>query len=173
MGGPPDRVVVGRIVKSHGTRGEVVIESLTDAPERFRAGARLQAMTPDGSSSRRMTVRSVRNDRGRLLVRFAETPDRTAADTMRGLLLTIAGDAAAPLPDGEYYAWQLEGLAVFDENGEGLGTLARVEHGAASDLWIVDADGREVLVPAVPEFVREVDLESRRIVIHVIPGLFG
>jgi len=171
VGGPPERVVVGRIVKSHGIRGEVVVETLTDVPGRFKAGARFDAGDPDGERTP-VTVRSVRDDRGRLLVRFAETPDRTAADALRGALLTIAGGDAAPLPEGSYYAWQLEGLDVVDDDGASLGRLARVLEGAASDLWVVDTGEREVLVPAVPEFVREVDLDARRVVIHPIPGLF-
>ena len=172
MGGPPERIVVGRIVKVHGIRGEVVVESLTDAPDRFRAGARFQATAPDGSS-RSVQIRSVRADRDRLLVRLAEAPDRTAAEGFRGALLTIPGESAAALPDGSYYPWQLEGLDVVDETGAPLGRLVRVDRGAASDLWVVDAGGREVLVPAVPEFIRAVDLDARRVVVHVIPGLFG
>ena len=171
MGGPPERIVVGRIVKSHGIRGEVVVESLTDSPDRFHVGARFEATTLEGPP-RALKVRSVRDDRGRLLVRFAETPDRTAADSFRGAFLTIAGVAAAPLPEGSYYPWQLEGLDVVDEDGVRLGRLARVDRSAASDLWVVDADGHEVLVPAVPEFIRDVDLDARRVVVHVIPGLF-
>jgi 16S rRNA processing protein RimM len=172
VGGPPERIVVGRIVKPHGIRGELVVQTLTDAPGRFARGARLDAGDPDGER-RVLTVRSTRNDRGRLLVRFTEANDRNAAETLRGLLLSIAGEAVAEPPEGSWYAWQLEGLDVFDEEGERLGRLARVLEGATSDLWVVDTGEREVLVPAVEEFVRSVNLDGKRIVIHVIPGLFA
>jgi len=169
---PPERIVVGRIVKPHGINGELVVQVLTDSPERFARGARVEAGDPDGER-RTLTIRATRQDRGRLLVRFREVPDRTAADSMRGALLSIAGRDVAPPPEGEFYPWQLEGMEVVGEDGARLGLLARVLEGAASDLWVVDTGSGEVLVPAVPEFVRRVDLETKSIVIHVIPGLFG
>jgi 16S rRNA processing protein RimM len=171
VGDPPERVVVGRIVKPHGINGELVVLVLSDAPERFARGSRLEAGDPEGERMP-VTVRSTRDDRGRLLVRFYQVPDRAGADALRGALLSISRTDAAPPPEGAYYDWQLEGLEVVDEDGAPLGRLARVLEGAASDLWVVDTGEREVMVPAVEEFVRRVDLESGRIVVHVIPGLF-
>jgi len=174
MGDPPERVVVGRIVKPHGVQGEVVVEVLSDVAERFARGSKLEAGDPakDADGTRlTLTVRSTRDDRGRLLVRFAEVRDRAGAEAVRGLL-SIAGDDVAPLPDGVFYDWQLQGLVVEDEDGRRLGTLVRVDQAPAQDLWVVDADGVEVMVPAVEEFVRRVDLERGRIVLHLIPGLF-
>jgi 16S rRNA processing protein RimM len=175
MGDPPARIVVGRIVKPHGIQGEVVVEVLSDAAERFARGSTFEAGDPaaDSEGARRtLTVGSTRDDRGRLLIRFAEVRDRAAAEAARGLLLSIAHDDAAPLPEGTFYDWQLEGLDVEDEDGGRLGTLARVEPAPAQDLWVVDTGDGEVMVPAVDEFVRRVDLERGKIVLHVIPGLF-
>ncbi len=172
MGEAPERLVVGRIVKPHGVRGEMLVEVLSDAPDRYAPGARLEAGDPAGAR-RPLTVRATRNDRGRSLVTFEEVSDRDAADALRGALLSIARDDAAPLEEGVYYEWQLEGLDVFDEDGKRLGTFARVLEGGGGDLWVVDTGEKEVMVPAVDEFVRRVDLESGRIVVHVIPGLFS
>lgn len=171
MGGPPERIVVGRIVKPHGVNGELLVEVLSDATERFARGSRLDAGDP-GGTRRPLTVRATRDDRGRLLVRFAEVRDRSAAEAVRGLLLSIPRDEVAPLPEGAYYDWQLQGLTVEDENGRPLGRLVRVDRAPAQDLWVVDTGSGEVMVPAVDEFVRRVDLEGARIVLHVIPGLF-
>jgi 16S rRNA processing protein RimM len=171
MSEAPERLVVGRIVKPHGVRGEMLVEVLSDAPDRYAPGARLEAGDPAGLR-RPLTVRATRNDRGRSLVMFEEISDRDAAEELRGALLSIAVEEAAPLDEGMYYEWQLEGLTVVDEEGKKLGTFARVLEGGGGDLWAVDTDGGEVLVPAVEEFVRRVDLESGRIVVHVIPGLF-
>ena len=171
MGEPPRRILIGRIVKPHGTRGEVVLEVLSEVEERFAPGARVEAGDPDGERTL-LTIRKTRPDRGRLLAFFDEIGDRTAAERFHGALLSIDASEAAPLPEGSYYAWQLEGLAVFDEDGRRLGTLARVLDRAGSDLWVVDANGKDVMVPAVEEFVRSVDLEAGRIVLHLIPGLF-
>jgi 16S rRNA processing protein RimM len=167
----PERVVVGRIVRPHGLRGEVVVQVLSDAPDRFVVGARVEAGEPSGERTP-LTVTAVRADRGRLLVTFAEVPDRTAAEQLHSALLSIPSDEAAPLPEGEYYAWQLEGLEVVDEDGRRLGVLSRVMERAANDLWVVDTGRGEAMVPAVEEFVREVDLNAGRVVVHVIPGLF-
>lgn len=167
----PERLVVGRIVRPHGLRGEVVVEVLSDAPDRFATGAVVEAGDPEGDRVP-LTVAASRADRGRLLVTFAEVPDRTAAERLHGSLLSIAGgDAAAPA-EGEYYAWQLEGLEVVDEVGRRLGILSRVMERAGNDLWVVNTGAKEALVPAVGEFIRSVDLEAGRVVVHVIPGLF-
>ncbi|MFY9588406.1 MAG: ribosome maturation factor RimM [Actinomycetota bacterium] len=170
MGEAPARLVVGRIVKPHGLRGEMVVEVLSDAPERFAPGGRIDAGDPDGAR-RTLTVRATRNDRGRSLVTFEEVTDRDAAEALRGALLSIAREDAVPLEDGMYYEWQLEGLTVADEDGRTVGTFVRVLEGGGGDLWVVDTGEKEVLVPAVEEFVRRVDLEGGRIVLHVIPGL--
>lgn len=167
----PDRLVVGRIVRPHGLRGELVVEVLSDAPNRFSDGAVLDAGDPAGERVS-LTIAASRVDRGRLLVRFAEVPDRTAAERLHGSLLSIAGGEAATPAEGEYYAWQLEGLEVVDESGRRLGILSRVMERAGNDLWVVEGESGEALVPAVDEFIRRVDLEAGRVVVHVIPGLF-
>lgn len=171
MGSAPDRIVVGRIVKPHGTAGEVVVEVLSDAPDRFAAGARVEAGDPAGKRSP-LTVRKARDDRGRLLVVFRQLSNRAAADAMRGALLSIPAADAAPPAEGTYYDWQIQGLEVVDEEGLPLGTLARVIERAGNDVWVIDTGDGEAMVPAVEEFIRSVDLEAGKIVIHVIPGLF-
>jgi 16S rRNA processing protein RimM len=91
---------------------------------------------------------------------------------VRGALLSIPADAVAPPAEGTYYEWQIRGLEVVDEEGHVLGTLDRVIERAGNDVWVIDTGDGEAMVPAVEEFIRSVDLESGRIVIHVIPGLF-
>ena len=171
MGAAPERIVVGRIVKPHGTRGEVVVEVLSDAHDRFAAGARLEAGDPEGERSP-LTVRKARRDRGLLLVTFGQVSDRAAVERIRGALLSIPAAEVAPPAEGTYYEWQIRGLEVVDEGGHVLGTLDRVIERAGNDVWVIDTGDGEAMVPAVDEFIRSVDLESGRIVIHVIPGLF-
>jgi 16S rRNA processing protein RimM len=171
VGSAPERIVVGRIVKPHGIQGEVVVEVLSDAPDRFVPRARFDAGDPDGDRTA-LTVRKVRLDRGRLLVTFAKVASRDAAAALRGKLLSIAGTEAAPPPDGTYYTWQVEGLEAVDEEGRSLGRLVHVVERAGNDIWVIDTGHGEAMVPAVDEFIRSVDLEAGRVVIHVIPGLF-
>ncbi len=163
-----ERLAVGRISTVHGLRGECVVEVLSETPERFDKGSVLYA-----GDSRALTVRSSRPHKARLLVAFDEVPDRSAAESLRGVVLTIDAGEAAPLPDGSYYAHQIEGLVVLDESGTTLGTLGEVLESPAHDIWMIRTpDDREVLVPAVDEFVRSVDLDGGVIVLSPIGGMF-
>ena len=171
-------VVVGRIGKPHGVRGEVSVELRTDEPERrFTDGAVLRLQTPQGAAAsvpdrETLTVASTRWHQSRLLVSFAEVPGRTAAEEVRGLLLAVEVDPAeSPEDPEEYYDHQLVGLDVVTVEGGEVGQLAEVLHGPAQDLLSVRGPGgHEVLVPFVSQLVPEVDLVARRIVVDA-PGL--
>ncbi|GAC1422781.1 MAG: ribosome maturation factor RimM [Actinomycetota bacterium] len=168
----PDRVVVGRIVSAHGIKGECAIEVLSEAPDRFDPGAELDAELPDGSMTI-LTVRASRPHKQRLLVFFDEVGDRNGAEAIRGTWLSVNAEHAAELPDGLYYAHQLEGCEVQDEQGMRLGVLSNVLENPAHDIWVVETDsGVEAMVPAVKEFIRDVDVDARRIVIAPIEGMF-
>jgi 16S rRNA processing protein RimM len=169
-------VVVGRIGKPHGLRGEVTVDVRTDEPERrFARGSTLRAEPPPGSVSslRTLTVAGSRRHQAVLLVTFEELADRTAAEGARGIVLhaTIAAGESPDDPD-EYYVHQLVGLTAYDVDGTALGTVAGLVHGGAQDLLRVDTpDGREALVPFVKALVPEVDVTGGRVVIADRPGL--
>jgi 16S rRNA processing protein RimM len=173
-------VVVGRIGKPHGIKGEVSVVPRTDEPERrFADGAVLRTRAaradrphgPDRPES--LTVRSTRWHQSRLLVTFAEVRDRTQAEAVHGLLLAVDVDPdERPADPEEFYDHQLVGLAVVTTEGAPVGELAEVVHGPAQDLLSVRADsGAEVLVPFVTELVPEVDLAGGRVVVRDVPGL--
>ncbi|MFA5891637.1 MAG: ribosome maturation factor RimM [Actinomycetota bacterium] len=161
----PERLVVGRVVKPHGILGEVSIEVLSDAPERFAPRSQMLA------GGREVVVVASRPHQGRLLVRFEGVADRNGAEVLRGLLLTIPASEAAPLDEWSFYPHDLHGCAVVAEDGSKIGTMLRVEESPANDLWVVDAGGREVLVPAVRAIVIAVDVEARRITVRLPEGL--
>jgi 16S rRNA processing protein RimM len=169
-------VVVGRIGKPHGLRGEVTVDVRTDEPERrFARGNTLRAEPPPGSASslRSVTVAATRRHQSLLLVTFEELTDRTAAEAARGIVLhaTIPAGESPDDPD-EYYDHQLVGLAAYDVDGTALGTVAGLVHGGAQDLLRVDTpDGREALVPFVKALVPDVDVAGGRVVIADRPGL--
>lgn len=165
-------VVVGRIGKPHGLRGEVTVDVRTDEPgQRYADGAVLTAREP-GGRERPLTVAGTRNHRGVLLVTFVELPDRTAAEQARGTLLhTMLDPDARPEDPEEFYDHQLVGLAAVDTDGRSLGEVAAVVHGAQDLLSIRTPDGRDALVPFVAALVPEVDLEGRRVVVADRPGL--
>lgn len=169
-------VVVGRIGKPHGIRGEVTVDVRTDEPDRrFAAGTVLRAAPPAASDRRpgELTVARARWHQSTLLVTFEELADRNAAEAARGTVLstTLAANATPEDPE-EFYDHQLVGLAVVDIDGTALGTITAVVHGAAQDLLTVrTADGRDALVPFVSALVPEVDLEGGRVVVADRPGL--
>ena len=168
-------VVVGRIGKPHGLRGEVTVEVRTDEPgRRFATGAALRVEGPAGTSPAWpvLTVAGTRWHQGVLLVDFAEIADRSAAEAARGVLLhtTVRADDMPEDPD-EYYDHQLIGLTAYDVSGVRLGEVTGVVHGAQDLLAVRTPDGRDTLVPFVKALVPEVDLDAGRVVIADRPGL--
>jgi 16S rRNA processing protein RimM len=169
-------VVVGRVGKPHGLRGEVTVEVRTDEPERrFTVGSRLRAEPPRGSASAltALTVARTRWHQGVLLATFDELTDRNAAEAARGILLHVTLDPEeSPDDPDEFYDHQLVGLAAYDVDGAALGQVHGLVHGAAQDLLTVRTpDGRDALVPFVKALVPEVDIAGGRIVIADRPGL--
>jgi 16S rRNA processing protein RimM len=173
------RLVVARIGRSHGLRGEVTVEVRTDVPEqRFLPGASL--FVTDGARHRELsaagrpttlTVTTVRDHNGVLLLGFAEVPDRTAAEALRDTLLESDVPDDSQEPDA-WYDHQLVGLAVHDPAGTLIGEVVRVEHRPAQDLLVVRRPaGQERLVPFVQALVPEVDVTGGRIVISAPGGL--
>lgn len=169
-------VLVGRIGKPHGLRGDVTVDVRTDEPERrFAPGSVLRVEPPRGSHTphRTLTVATSKWHQSVLLVRFEEVADRNAAEAARGILLHAAlpADATPDDPD-EYYDHQLVGLAAYDVDGGALGEVAGLVHGGAQDLLVVRTpEGREALVPFVKALVPEVDVPGGRVVIADRPGL--
>lgn len=161
-------VVVGVLGRAHGIKGEVSIEPRTDEPERrFSVGARVFV---DGRSDV-LTVASMRWANSKLLVRFAELPDRTAVEAARGWLL-IARVPADETPDdeGEYYDRQLIGLRAV-MGGDDVGVVTDVIHLPAQDLLAIETSNGERLVPFVEALVPAVDLAEGTVTLAEIDGL--
>lgn len=165
------RVVVARIGRALGVRGDVLIDVRTDEPERrFRVGADLLV----ADSERALRIESVRDHSGRLCVHFVGFDDRTAAESLTGLLLEVDRDPAErPEDPDEFYDDALLGLAVVTEDDERVGTVAEVLHLPAQDVLAVRsaADDREILIPFVSEIVPVVDIDAGRIVVRPPEGL--
>lgn len=165
------QLIVGRIGRPHGIRGEVTVEVRTDEPETRLAPG--QVLRTDPESAGPLTVEAAHWHSGRLLLAFAGTEDRSAAEKLRGVLLVIdVPEDARPADPEEFYDHQLIGLAVVTVDEEPVGEVIEILHLPAQDVFAVRRpDGREVLIPFVAEIVPEVDLEDRRLVIDPPPGL--
>jgi len=164
-------VIVGRIGRAHGIKGEVGMVVQTDEPDRrFADGA---ILLTDSRTPRKLTVASSRWHSGRLLVKFAEVPDRTAAEQLRNLSLQaeVSGDERPEDPE-EFYDRELIGLAVRTTEGVEAGEVIDVVHLPSQDLLEIRRPaGNAVLVPLVEELVPEIDLGGRYVVVADRPGL--
>ena len=162
------------MLRPHGVRGELSVEVLSDAPERFSPGVELGVGDPDGDEPLApVTVRAARLHQGRLLLSLEGVADRDAAEGLRGAWLSIPAAAARPLEPDEFWPHQLVGLAVVDRQGRRRGRVADVVPGAAHDLLAVELTGGDsALVPAVAALVT-VELEAGRVLVDAVPGLLG
>lgn len=167
-------LVVGRVAKAHGIRGEVVVDVRTDDPEsRFVVGKPLRARAYKDRPERTFIIESVRPHGDRLLVRLAGVDDRDTADALRGTLFVVDSAELPPIdePD-EYYDHELEGLTVRTVDGVDVGRVTEVLHTAAGELLAVKSEaGREVLVPFVTEIVPTVSIADGLIEIDPPDGL--
>lgn len=169
------RLTVARVGRAHGIRGEVTIELRTDVPDqRFTTGAQLFTVPPArtaGPVPAELTLRSVRDHNGVLLLGFEGFEDRNAADTLRGVLLEAEVDPDEQEPDA-WYDHQLVGLAAVDPAGRSLGEVVAVERPGAQDRLVIRRpDGVNRMVPFVTAIVPTVDVPGGRVVIDAPAGL--
>lgn len=168
----PRYLVVGRVLRPHGIRGEVRVEIITDYPERLDQHAYFYLASPDlPGAVQRYAVEKLRQHRDALLLKLGGCDDRNAADGLRGMLVQIPIEAAVPLEEGEYYDFQLIGMRVETESGEWLGQVVEVLATGANDVYVVRGPWGELLLPAVDDVVLELDVESKRMVVHLLPGM--
>lgn len=164
----PIRVVVGRIGRAHGVRGEVAIDVRTDEPDRrFAPTSKLVA------GDRTLTISRTRWHSGRLLAAFAEIPDRTAAELLRGTVLEADVDPdELPSEEGEFYDRHLIGLSARTASGNVIGEIESVAHHDEQDTLVLRSGaGAEILVPFVAEIVPTVDVTGGFVVVADLPGL--
>ena len=161
---PPngDNVVVGRIKGPRGLRGELRVELLTDVETRFSPGSVLYL---DGRPTRVERSRSVK---GGLVVKLDTVNDRTAAESLRQIYLTIPASQVAPLPESAYYHFQIIDMGVWTDEGEFLGNVKEIIPTGSNDVYVVrDEERTETLVPALGDVVLEVDLERNRMTVRL------
>ena len=160
-------VVVGKVTKAHGLRGEVTVLPLTDNPDRFSPGGVVYLQ--DG---RALTIGDARDNGSRLLVTFEGVADRTAAEALGGAMLVVPESDLPDLPEGTYWPHELEGCEVVTVAGRSLGTISDVVANRANDIWITTGpEGQEILVPAIRQVIAEVDIARKRVLVHEMPDI--
>lgn len=166
--GEPAFIAVGKLRRPHGVCGEILMEVLTDFPERLIEGMLLYV----GTEQRPLRLVKRRYHRKALLVTFEgyETPETVGE--FRNQYAFIPAASLAPLPEGEYYHHQILGLQVVDETGAGLGTIVEIIETGANDVYVVRQEGgRDILIPAIDPVILDVNLNSGKMHVYLLPGL--
>ena len=167
-------MVLGRVLGAHGVRGWIRVAVYGDGPENLLRLRQL-ALAPDAEADAVRTYEVVESGAGRpgeVRFQLAGVTRREEAEALRGRLAVAQQADLAPLAAGEHYWFELVGCRVQLADGQRVGVVSELWETGAHDLLVIEGeDGRRRLIPAASEFLREVDVEAKRIVIEVIPGL--
>jgi 16S rRNA processing protein RimM len=166
----PQMVMVGEIVRPHGLAGAVKVRTTTDNPQRFSLLEQVM-LQRDGRTVAEYVVERVQIGNGEVFVKLQGVDDRSQAESLRGASLMIPRKASVPAPADQYYHFEIIGLPAYSETGELLGEIVDIETFPAHDVWVIRRGERERLVPAVKAFIKDVDVQNRRVVMTPIPGL--
>lgn len=163
-----DWIIIGRVRAAHGIRGELRVDILSDFPQRFQALKRVylgDAHAPYTVANSRFTPKGV-------LIKLAGIDSRDAAERFAGSYMALPEAETPPLPVGSFHHHQIQGLEVRTDDGRLLGCVAEILATGSNDVYIVrGGEYGEVLIPAIAEVIRAIDLEAQRITVHLIPGL--
>jgi 16S rRNA processing protein RimM len=162
-------LVVARIGRPHGVHGEVSIEVRTDSPEvRFQMGRILQTDPVDFGP---LTIESIRDHNGVLLLKFKEITDRTSVENLKDVILLAEVDIDEGNSKNEFHFQQLINCIAYLPNGTAVGPVIDIVHIPGQDLLVIDYGGREIMIPFVAEIVPDVDLKNKKIIISDKEGL--
>jgi len=163
----PQYLTIATVLAPFGLRGELKVRIETDFPERFA----LLSQVYLGPDHEPFAFEAFRVHKGFGLLKLKGCDSRDQAERLRGWEVQIPGEEAVPLPAGQYYIYQIEGLAVYTEEDEYLGTVQEVLSTGSNAVHVVQGPLGEVLIPALPDVVLKVDLEAARMIVRLPPGL--
>jgi 16S rRNA processing protein RimM len=166
---------VGKIVNTHGVRGEVRVISRTDFPEkRYQAGSTLYLFHEKGGQPVELTVESHRKHKNFDLLTFKGLQDISEVETFKNGILKINETQLGGLEEGEYYFHEIIGCHVKTSDGEEIGSIKEILTPGANDVWVVKGTkGKEILIPFIDDVVKEIDVENKIIVIDPMEGLLS
>ncbi|PLR77717.1 ribosome maturation factor RimM [Bacillus sp. V3-13] len=164
---------VGKIVNTHGIKGEVRVISRTDFPEkRYKPGNRLYLFLGDDKEPVELTVASHRTHKNFDLLTFEGYENISEAEKMKGGLLKISESQLGSLDEGEFFFHEIIGCEVLTTAGEKIGIVKEILTPGANDVWVVKGkDGKDILIPYIDDIVKEVDINEKTIVIEPMDGL--
>jgi len=155
-------------LKTVGLKGELKIKPLTDNPDRYAPGKKIWVRTPKGSED--FIIAAVRETKGVFVVSLEGVTDIDRAEQLRGLDVFVPESEVPPLPEGEYYHYQILGLPVYNYKGILLGKVADIFTAGVKDVYVVKGQGKEYMIPVNDDTVDEIDVEGGRITLKRMKG---
>lgn len=161
--GGPAFLTIGKLQRTHGVKGEIIMQVMTDFPERIVKGKKVYI----GPRFEEYVIHSVRPNNQTLLLSFEGLNDCDQVSILRNLQVAIKTVDAGQLPEGEYYHHELIGMQVFESNGNLLGKIDEILVTGANDVYVIrQPDGKEILLPAIKEVILQVDRGSGRMTVN-------
>ncbi|MCF6137083.1 ribosome maturation factor RimM [Pseudalkalibacillus berkeleyi] len=165
---------VGKIVNTHGIKGEVRVITRSDFPdERYQVGSELFLFLPNQKDPVSLTVRTHRKHKQFDLVSFEGYPNINDVESFRDGLLKVQKDKLEDLPEGEFYYYEIIGCEVFTDQDVLLGSVKEILSPGANDVWVIQSKEtkKEILIPYIDSVVKDVDIDNQKITITPIEGL--
>lgn len=166
---------VGKVVNTHGIRGEMKILSQTDfAEDRFASGNKLLMVNEESGATLEVKVISSRANKNVYILKLEGFTDINAVEKYKGWVLKISADQQLELEEGEYYYHEIIGCRVVTEEGEELGTISEILSPGANDVWVVDrpkGSGKQLLLPVIDDVLVNVDTKEKIVTVHLMEGL--
>jgi 16S rRNA processing protein RimM len=163
-------ITIGKAVKPFGVKGEMKIAPMTDFPERFKELDRVYLVSLAGKEIV-CKVKSVRYAGEVPLLLFDGYDSPEKAKELNGWLLKVPEEDTVPLPEGQYYWYEIIGMEVLSESGEKLGTIVDIFETGSNDVYVMKCGRKEIYLPATKEVIKRIDRKTKQMVIHLIDGL--
>jgi len=164
----PEYVTIGKIMAPWGFEGKMKVAVLTDFPERFAPLAELYV------NRQPVTVTDAQQHKGRVVIKLREINSVAEVKKLQGQTIEIHRRQLMPLPEGQYYLFQIIGLTVATTAGRTLGVITGIQTAGGNDIYIISGeDEEEILIPAVEDVIKSIDLDEGRMIIEPIAGLLN
>ncbi len=164
---------VGKIVNTHGIKGELRIIAITDfEEERFLPGNHLYLFKNDELAPIKLTISNHRKHKQFDLLQFEGYDNVNDVESFKGSMLKVKKEDLSPLDEGEYYYYEIIGCDMYTEDGDYFGQVKEILSPGANDVWVVKRQGKkDVLIPYIDDVVKDVNIEKKEIKIHLMEGL--
>ncbi len=162
---------IGQIVNTFGVKGMVKVKPFTDDTKK-RFDNLKKVYIQNKNTRKEYEIEEVKYHKEMVLIKFKGVESLDEANLLRNYYLVVDRDKEEPLEEGTYYIVDMIGLEVYTDEGEKLGILDDVFNSGSSDIYVVKNElGKQILLPAIEDVVKKIDIEQRKMIVHLIPGL--